>query len=549
LQVLRRRHPPFAIPLQACALAAALVMAGAEARAQTTSNPDPLLMRPVLDGDPQNPPRFRPPRSAKQHGDASRFSQVPNYDYRPAVGAGTTGFDSANSPKRKAKPGQKPKPGEPAKSAATPAAAPAASPPPGTPRPPRIPLRLGAPPAADAPVAIDAVSALPRRRLVPPEEKPFDPLGIQVGAFNFRPAFEYTRGYDNNAPRNTAPPAASSWFNIYAPELLVNSNWARHELTASLRGTYTTYDTLHSLDRPTADAKVNARIDVTSQTRIELEGRYLLFTDNPGSPNIQLDLARLPMAMTYGSTAGIGQRFNRFEIVAKGTFDRTVYNDSVFIDGSTASNAGRNYNQYGTLLRNSYELTPGVKPFVELGANIRAYDLAIDAAGVNRSSQGGYGKAGSTFELSRKLTGEVAFGYLTRIYQDPTLEDVRGWTVDASLVWLASALTTVKLTATTTVAESTLVGVSGAFTREITAQVDHAFRRWLLGTLKFTRGFDDYVGSPREDYRYVASGALAYSVTRELQLKSEYRQEWRISNIPGNNFWAHVWLLGLRLQR
>jgi hypothetical protein len=28
------------------------------------------------------------------------------------------------------------------------------------------------------------------------------------------------------------------------------------------------------------------------------------FTDNPGSPNIQADLARLPIAMTYGSTAG-----------------------------------------------------------------------------------------------------------------------------------------------------------------------------------------------------------------------------------------------------
>jgi hypothetical protein len=103
--------------------------------------------------------------------------------------------------------------------------------------------------------------------------------------------------------------------------------------------------------------------------------------------------------------------------------------------------------------------------------------------------------------------------------------------------------------ASTTVAESTIPGVSGAFTRDMTIQVDHAFRRWLIGTLKFSRGFDDYVGSPREDYRYIASGALAYSLTRELQLKGEYRQEWRYSNEPANDFWAHVWLVGLRLQR
>ena len=60
---------------------------------------------------------------------------------------------------------------------------------------------------------------------------------------------------------------------------------------------------------------------------------------------------------------------------------------------------------------------------------------------------------------------------------------------------------------------------------------------------------DDYVGSPREDYRYIASAALAYSLKRELQFKGEYRQEWRNSSEPGNNYWAHVWLIGLRLQR
>ena len=47
----------------------------------------------------------------------------------------------------------------------------------------------------------------------------------------------------------------------------------------------------------------------------------------------------------------------------------------------------------------------------------------------------------------------------------------------------------------------------------------------------------------------MASSALAYYLTREIQLKGEYRQEWRYSNQPGNNYWAHVWLLGLRLQR
>jgi hypothetical protein len=34
-----------------------------------------------------------------------------------------------------------------------------------------------------------------------------------------------------------------------------------------------------------------------------------------------------------------------------------------------------------------------------------------------------------------------------------------------------------------------------------------------------------------------------------MWLKGEYRQEWRTSNQPGNNYWAHVYLLTLRMQR
>src|SRR5262245_22704550 len=290
----------------------ALQAAGERASAQTASDPDAFLMRPALDGNPQDPPRFRPARSAAQQGVSSRIGELPNFSYRPALGAGTTGFDSSSARKRKGKLGQKPKPAgttdpaaaQPGGSAPKPGTAakpdtasskvtPARTDPPAfTPaqlQPAAGPLigrarfqnRPGAPPLVpDAVVATIATTPPSRRPL--PEEKPFDPLGIQVGAFNLRPAFDYTRGYDNNAPRNSTPPRASSWYNVYAPELLIKSNWARHELTANLRGSHTTYDTNHPLDRPNVDANVNARVDVTSETRTDLEGRYLLVTDDPG---------------------------------------------------------------------------------------------------------------------------------------------------------------------------------------------------------------------------------------------------------------------------
>ena len=166
-----------------------------------------------------------------------------------------------------------------------------------------------------------------QRRLPPPDETPFDPIGIQVGAFNFKPAIELTGGYDTNPARTGGTPTPS-WYSIVAPELKFNSNWARHEFKGDLRGSYYTYEQLSTQNRPNVDNKLTGRVDVTRDTRIDLEAKYLIGTDSPGSPNIQAGLAKLPIFQTWGGTVGVGHRFNRFDISAKGGAERTVYQNS-----------------------------------------------------------------------------------------------------------------------------------------------------------------------------------------------------------------------------
>jgi len=331
----------------------------------------------------------------------------------------------------------------------------------------------------------------------------------------------------------------------------VQSNWSRHELKADLRGSYTGYspDQTPTLSRPYFDGKVDGRIDVTHDTRIDLNTKLLVSTDAPNSPNLQAGLAKLPVFATFGGGAGIGQRFNRFELSLKGDVERTVYQNSQLTDGTTASNEDRNYNQYGGKLRGGYELSPGVTPFVEFDADTRKHDLNADFFGFQRDSRGVTGKAGSTFEITKVLTGEVALGYTKRIYEDPRLSDVAGLVGDASLIWTATALTTVKLTGSSTVGESDVPGVSGTLYRDVALQVDHAFRHWLIGSVKVGFGFDDYVGMSREDNRYSVGAALTYKFDRSWQLKGEVRQNWLRSNISSNDYNETVILLGLRWQK
>jgi hypothetical protein len=511
----------------------------------------PYLMRPQLDGDPRNPPRFS--RTASLDDGRQGFG------YWPPRGKGKTGFESAPQRRPKAQRAR-----VPLRSAA--AAAESANGPPTLPTPaqpahstaenPKQSLRQNPTQQPHAAAAANAAypvgplgdpPALPMRRRLLPDQDSFAPTGIDAGTFLLRPAVEMIGGYDSNTARSATSKA--SWYAVLAPELLINSNWSRHELSANLRGSYTDYENASDLNRPSLDARVNGRIDVTPLTRVDLEGRVIVGTDNPGSPNIQADLSKLPIYTTVGASAGLGQRFNRVEVTLKGGVDRTVYQQSTFTDGTTASNADRDFDRYFGELRASYELTPGVKPFVETGADRRAHDLAIDRTGVRRDSDGRYVKAGTTFELQRTLTGDIALGYVERSYEDATLPRISGPTFDASLTWLASALTAVKLTARTTVDETLLTGVAGAFTREVALEIDHAFRRWLIATLKLSGATVDYVGSPRADERYATAALITYKLTREVWLKGEYRHEWRHSNVAGNDYQADVVLVGARLQR
>jgi len=538
-------------------LSVALVLAGLALPAQAQIAAQGDIVLPGED-NPQTPPVLR--KSAPQAPDTTPVGQVPTFETQPGSGAGSTGFNSGrprgNNPRNAGTP-------QPPTSLAP-------VPPPSAVSDARLKqtqnrnrpgvatgdasgnAATGATNVAPAvaPPGIDPVSGAPKTLIRRPavDEKPFDPLGIEAGSFLLRPAIEVSGGYDSN-PARTNTGGGGSVFGIVAPELQVNSNWSRHELTANLRGSYISYGTATSLDRPAFGGKIDGRIDVTSQTRIDLESRLVVSTDSPGSPNIQAGLARLPVATDIGGTIGLGQRFNRFDVELKGGIDRTTYQNSVFTDGAVLSNDTRNFDQYSAQWHAAYELTPGVKPFVEIDADRRHHDLPFDAFGFARDSDGLAGKVGSTFELSRILTGEIAAGYLDRHYADPALPDIAGPTLDASLTWVASTLTTLKFAAATTANESTLAGVSGVFTHELSIEVDHAFRTWLEATLKLTGDRDNYVGIPRIDDRYVGAFDLVYKLNREVQLKGELRREWLDSNEGANNYQAYVALLGVRLQR
>ncbi len=546
--------PRIRIQVSALALLVGGAMLRAEcAIAQTTTLPPttPSLYDPLAPPDHKKKPyqKFDPQAPATPPRQTTRFTPAP-----PASGAGRTGFNSTNT-KRSATPPtsaaleRKTAPGLPAPFTPLAPAKPVAT--------STVAARTTAPATGayaqsgrpgQPPVQLGTQPRPPRPKKKEPPLDPYDPLGIRQGGLLYYPAIELIAGYDSNPARE--PNGSGAKVFTAAPELKVRSDWTRHEFKTDLRGSYNWYspDEVPSLSRPYVNAKADGRIDVTHDTRIDLDAKLLVSTDNPNSPNLPAGLAKLPVYTTFGGSAGLGHKFNRLDLSVKGAVERTVYQNSELVDGTTASNEDRNYNQSSVIGRAGYELRPGVTPFVELQADTRKHDRPVDLSGFRRDSDGLTGKVGSTFELSRLLTGEIAVGYTRRKYEDPRLDSLGGFVGNASLLWTATALTNVRLTASSTVGESNVVDVSGILYRDVGIEVQHAFRRWLIGFAKAGYGNDDYVGSERTDNRYYLGAGVTYKIDRNWQVKGEYRHEWLDSTLSGNNYSADIYLAGLRWQ-
>ena len=489
----------------------AVLAVSAYAQTQVRPGPDLYELRPTLAQKP-----------AEQLSGAQSNTAVP-----PGSGAGDTGFISTNAPVKAAK----------TSASKT--------------KPPPLPTPAPQPIARvrEAPKNEDVTGSILRRtdRRTLDETDPYDQLGLRVGSFDVKPSVEIYGGYDDNPLRLNTP--RGSRFTMVDARVTTQSNWSRHELQGELRGAFTDYLQIENNDRPEAEAKLRGRIDITSHDRIELAGRAALTTEAAGTPDSITSAKRPPNVYELEAEAGYVHRFNRAELGLRGIVGRNKYQSAELLSGATEDLSDRNFTSYGMALRGSYEMTPGVKPFLEAEIDRRVFDHKIDFTGVERGSRGWAGRAGVEFGREGILTGSASAGFAERHYDDPTLEDISGLIVDASLVWRATALTTVTLRAESQIGETTLAGASGVFTHAASVTVDHAFRRWLIGTVSVVYGIDDYKGAGRTDERFGFGTALTYRFNRYASMRGEFRREQLQSTAPGSDYTANIMMLGLRFQR
>jgi hypothetical protein len=406
-------------------------------------------------------------------------------------------------------------------------------------RPPQ-PTVTGLPPLAEP--------SPPRRRRSRQDEDPYEPLGLRLGGVTLKPAIENAIGYDNNPQRVSGPDRNGSGFTRHDGEVSVQSDWNVHELKGRLRGGYVEFFRDKDASRPDAEGNLDLRLDATRDTRILLESRLRLDTQRPGSPDLNAPVKGRPLVWQYGASAGVTHDINRLQLTLRGSVDRSDYEDARLTSGSILTQKDRNQTQYGLRLRAAYELTPGIRPFVQGEIDTRRFDEKVDTSGYERSSVGLTGRVGSTIEISRQLTGEFSVGYQDRNYEDDRLKNLRGMVGDVTILWSPTSLTTVTLRGTSELGDTTIAGSSGTTARRATLEIAHALRRNLTVTGFANFGRTEYDGQGlREDFTSVGA-RVEYRLTRTFSVRASFTHERMNSTAQNSDYTANVAQVGLRLQ-
>lgn len=397
----------------------------------------------------------------------------------------------------------------------------------------------GLPPLSEPPV--------PRRRSVA-EEDPYAALGIRLGNVTLRPSVTNSIGHDTNPQRISGANRKGSGFSRHEGEIEVQSDWNVHELRGRLRGGYSEFFRDRDASRPDAEGSLDLRLDASRDTRILLESRLRLDTQRPGSPDLNASVTGRPLTYQYGASAGVTHDINRLQMTLRGSVDRSDFEDAQLSSGARLSQRDRNQTQYGVRARLGYELTPGIRPFIQGEADTRQFDESVDSSGFQRSSVGLTGRVGSTIEISRQLTGEASVGYQDRAYDDARLKNLRGIVGDAAILWTPTPLTTVTLRGASELGDTTIAGSSGTTARRARLEIAHALRRNLTVTGFGSFGRTEYDGQGlREDFSTIGA-RLEYKLTRTFSVRASFTHERLNSTAQGSDYTANVAQVGLRVQ-
>ena len=377
---------------------------------------------------------------------------------------------------------------------------------------------------------------------------PWAPLGLRGGSFLWFPGIDISTGYTTNAARSAT--GESAFLMRIAPELRLTSDWSRHSLTGLIRGTYTTYFDSDEEDDKELEANLNLNLNISENTTGNLLANYSLRQETNASSIASTGTIATTRAdeTRLRGEAGIQHNLSTLALNLRGSIERTIYDNGGASDEAQSNNDDRDQTEYRGTIRLTYQPEARISPFAQTEIGLRRLDNPR-ATGFNRDSTS-YGLSGGiALNMAPKLSGEAALGYRAENLRDKRLDDISGLTLEASLLWSPTPLTTVEFSTSTNFDTTTIANSPGIITHQGNIILTHALRRNLLLTVEGSIEHQDTRNSPLETTTYRAGTGVNWHMTRWLQTTANYNYEQLQSSTKSDDYTANEFRLGVRLER
>ena len=382
-----------------------------------------------------------------------------------------------------------------------------------------------------------------------------DAAGAKFGGFTAYPKLDVSAGYDSNILAQQDSQAKDDGRFKVEPSLAYESDWSKNKL--SLGGfvggdLYAEYTSQDSLNWGVGGA---GQLDVLESSNVEGSVGYQRLTEIRGgidSPNA----ADVPEPILYDLLqAGLvgNYRLDQLNLAAGAQFDQFKYEPAADLN---ADQTYRNRDIWQATAQAGFEFSPGYSGFVKGVYNNRKFaNLSKVTPGASQDSKGYNVAVGVSSEITNLISGEAYVGYLDQNYDSPSFKDVSGVSFGANLKWEATKLTSVMVTASREVADSTTPGTGGILYSVAGFGVSHELTPKVALNADFAYYNGNYEGSPngRKDDGYRASARIDYKLSRMIHLDLAYNFDDRDSKIstganPSQSYTRNQVTLGVLLQ-
>ena len=350
----------------------------------------------------------------------------------------------------------------------------------------------------------------------------YDPVPVQVGAFELEPELELGVGSTTNLFA-AEQDEVDDYFFVAAPSLSGTSTWSSHELSFDANVRHNEFSDVGDESTTSAAIAVRGRLDASSTLNFTGEVRADQNFE-PRAAAASVPDAREPVEVdTLGVEVGANFETGRVQITAAASVDRFDYFDVPLNSGPTLDQDFRDHDQTELRARAAWAMNRDLAVFVEGGIVDRDYEAPVDPADLNRDTTGNIVRVGANFELPVLLRGDVAVGYQTFDFDDPTLSEIDGLSIDGRVQWFVTQLLTVTGTAARTVEDPGLEGTAGAEVTRWGVRGDFEARRNLLLFAEATVGNFDFEDITRSDDRLDAAIGATVKLNRRVWLEGTFR--------------------------